>query len=774
MPIDYNRVSAQKDFVVLAADTTVGEAYWRIPLSLRDRAYTYLVVPRADGAYVVVRWIELEEIARLSGYNITGEHIAALVRLTARPGYIPSGEPVSAKLAGLTLDALLRRFAPAAAVDEQTTSTQAAQEARDAHPGRRLVVTSSGVVVCLLTVETLGGELGPSPIDALMKPHDQEATTCPAVLGAKSPAVLGGVGEPEVDEPPTDTRAINGWIEGGVRGGLPDSVSTWRRIGRNTALLAGQTYELKFAVDVEQADVLLFIGGVGRLAAQAAKQSFDIFEILVEIVVDPNEFVLYGRDNDVLFVPQAARPSKNRVSFSIEPKQGIARGTITATFYAFNEIFQQASFTVKVTQNPAEATIDAVAGATTVEVRGLTLATAIANPPMRPPDERISLVIIRQTTGYQFILQGAVVKRASVKIEPEGLNDLLANARGDFYAIVTKQVDGGWPYLDQNTQIDEAVHQHTLRELATLGRRLFDDIFFHSENGSDAHEMAELLRDYSRTRTRLNIKVVADRFILPWALIYPFDDTENPVEDEFWGFKHIVQYMPEFAATGLSAFEPTITVSGPLPMSFVYDASIDAQFNATVIRDQRGAFTATAYVSANEIATKRDLLGLLKNVGAPPLLYFYTHAESMQTGERRPNEIAGVASSYVTVAEGKVTLKTMRDEVRPGRLRFKNAPLVFLNACQGAELTATQYDGLLPYFLALGARGAIGTEVNTPVYFAAEFAQKFIPSFARGEEALGDLLLRLRREYLKDKRNVMGLVYALYSSGDIRVVRLGV
>jgi hypothetical protein len=43
--------------------------------------------------------------------------------------------------------------------------------------------------------------------------------------------------------------------------------------------------------------------------------------------------------------------------------------------------------------------------------------------------------------------------------------------------------------------------------------------------------------------------------------------------------------------------------------------------------------------------------------------------------------------------------------------------------------------------------------------------------FARGEQPLGEVLLDLRKWYLKERRNVMGLVYALHSSGDLIVER---
>jgi hypothetical protein len=65
----------------------------------------------------------------------------------------------------------------------------------------------------------------------------------------------------------------------------------------------------------------------------------------------------------------------------------------------------------------------------------------------------------------------------------------------------------------------------------------------------------------------------------------------------------------------------------------------------------------------------------------------------------------------------------------------------------------------------------IGTEVETPALFAAEFAKDFIRRFAAGGQPLGELLLDMRREYLEQKNNVMGLVYALYSSGDVVVER---
>jgi hypothetical protein len=404
---------------------------------------------------------------------------------------------------------------------------------------------------------------------------------------------------------------------------------------------------------------------------------------------------------------------------------------------------------------------------------------AAAHPPRQSAvDDRISLFIVQQTTGYQFILQAATVMRANIRISEQTINDELANARTIFLEkFVKKELGGRYPYLEPDTSIAPDLYYADLRELALLGRRLYRRVFFQTESGADAKEMGRTLRELSQNST-LSVKIVADRFIFPWTLMYdedfdPDDDSYKIDPDGFWGFKHIVQYMPEFSGKELANFSYEIEAGGDrLPMAAIFDPTIDQQFGATVIADQRKALGDLATVAVQELSTRKDVFALIKNQSAPPFIYFYTHAESMLPGERTmPNVPVGTGASYFTVGDGKVTLEDLRDRIEDDMPSFKNAPLVFLNACQGAELVPGQYDGLLPFLMTRGARGAIGTEVNTPVYFAAEFAREFIAEFTKGEKTLGEVMLHLRRKYRDEKHNIMGLIYALYSSGDLTVVR---
>jgi hypothetical protein len=96
-------------------------------------------------------------------------------------------------------------------------------------------------------------------------------------------------------------------------------------------------------------------------------------------------------------------------------------------------------------------------------------------------------------------------------------------------------------------------------------------------------------------------------------------------------------------------------------------------------------------------------------------------------------------------------------------------PLVFINACESAELSPLFYSGFMPYFTAKGARGMIGTECEVPARFAAEWARRFFDKFLYEAKPIGEIFLSLRQEFYYQKNNLLGLLYALYCDGDTRV-----
>ena len=56
----------------------------------------------------------------------------------------------------------------------------------------------------------------------------------------------------------------------------------------------------------------------------------------------------------------------------------------------------------------------------------------------------------------------------------------------------------------------------------------------------------------------------------------------------------------------------------------------------------------------------------------------------------------------------------------------------------------------------------------TPALFATEWAKRFFDRFLDGQ-ALGDTFLELRREFLEQHNNPLGLLYAVHCDGDTRI-----
>src|SRR5262249_17997643 len=135
------------------------------------------------------RWFEIEQIAAAaSGQDIRGTPIKMLKGLPK----------------------------PVIGIEQDSMGLTSAREERDAQPGKRLVILSSGRAIGLLTAQTLtGNALPPDPFAAVPKR--------PVVLGVEDePTPKAPTSQPSPaagDTPPKpgpviDARVINTWIEG--------------------------------------------------------------------------------------------------------------------------------------------------------------------------------------------------------------------------------------------------------------------------------------------------------------------------------------------------------------------------------------------------------------------------------------------------------------------------------------------------------------------------------------------------------------------------------
>ena len=539
--------------------------------------------------------------------------------------------------------------------------------------------------------------------------------------------------------PAGDERVINAWIPG---------------LGADESLQLGRTYELAFDVDLPRADARATAGDVGELVRMIppGQEQIDVL-----VVIDTDDFTVVGDDQQTLIVPRSG-PSPHAAIFTIEPKRR-GSGVIKALLFANGRVFQKITIRLQVGSQAAHSP------AFQTQSSGLTLESALAQAARQ---EIVNLTIIKKDAGYQCILQWAGVTRAFLNLSETQIAELIGRARDELKAIVYTRAGDQYVYHGEDATIPIEIHTAALKSLARLGYYLYQKLFYTPGSSPDAHAMGELLRQLSQ-RHQLRIAIVAERFIFPWALLYDRDPLDlSQVDPEgFWGFKHIVEYMPEFSSATPVRFAPQIAVGDSFQLGFVCNTTIDSQLPRAVVRAQRELLNALPGVQISEYHNCQDLYDLLNNPDAPAnLLYFYCHAVSQVPGER-----GGVAASKLVLSDGPVHLADLDVFAPTHRPPLKRAPLVFVNACQSAELSPYLYDGLVPYLIARGARGVLGTEVDTPALFAAEFAQELIRQFSAGEQSLGPLLLSLRRAYLLQKNNIMGLVYALYSNSDLVVQR---
>ena len=704
MPIPQEDINT--NWVWVAANDPVGQIQNRLSADRKLRAYQYLVFAAGGGSYIVARWLEIEQIAAASGQDIRGTPIGMLKGLPK----------------------------PVIGIEQNSMGISSAREERDAQPGKRLVILSNGQPIGLLTNEVLGGDkLPPDPFVAAPKG--------PIVLGVEDEPSIPKAPQPLPSAPAVDTRVINTWFEG---------------VAPNAPLQVRTPYELKFNVGQKRADAVSVTAGIGAFAAKIAG---DQELVTVLVVLDPGDFTLYGVDSLEIVLPVAMNESsKNTATFTVEAKKE-GQNKLNAIFYVNGKLFQKVEWTIQVGGQVPQGEKAMTAAAT-----GLTMSSATIQQ-IHTHGQPVNVMILAKEAGYQVIVQGGGVARAFLNISAAEIAGWLKFARGVLHDIVHLQdANGNYLYQDANTTIAPDIHASSLKKLAEAGIYLFDELFF-GNNGPDARAMGELLKSLSQKK-QLQVQIVAERFFFPWSFLYDGDDPDNPDPKQFWGFKHVIEYMPEFSSPTLVSFAPTIEIEDTLDIAFVCNNGIDTQFGQPIVQGQRDALNALPGVSVKDYASTQDFINLMKDPNAPPLIYFYCHAVS-----KFPDEDGGVDDSKIALTDAKIALRDLKVKVRTSLPPLLKAPLVFLNACESAELSPYLYDGLMPFMIARGVRGMIGTEVETPALFAAEFAKDFIRRFAAGGQPLGDLLLDMRCEYLEQKNNVMGLVYALYSSGDVVVER---
>jgi len=321
------------------------------------------------------------------------------------------------------------------------------------------------------------------------------------------------------------------------------------------------------------------------------------------------------------------------------------------------------------------------------------------------------------------------------------------------------------PVYQEGVTIPHTEHEKALAELVDAGRAMHNELF--SPRGDDRlTAIGQALADLgSQGGGPLRVDVWSSRYLVPWHLLaFP---GSGAAADQILGLRHRVSYVPTpHAAPAPASLRPA---DGPLRVVLALNPDLDERRDGRrdLVDGQRQVWQLRERVAAGALTVTAPPAADIADVlltGQPPaeLMYFYCHAGVGQ----KPGRLTPV-TAWLAVGNGLQIYLIDLIIGWPAYFRFDPAPLVVLNACSTLMPQAV-YASYAAELLGRGALGIVGTEAEVPAVFAAAWATAFFRYVLDGVP-LADAAFRVTHDFLDEHRNLLGLAYALYCDGRIRV-----
>ncbi len=400
-------------------------------------------------------------------------------------------------------------------------------------------------------------------------------------------------------------------------------------------------------------------------------------------------------------------------------------------------------------------------------------------------DRDVNLLIQRKDGQFRLkvqpspALEGAFpdeVRESDIPLTPAQLMGAVQACRKAWQAtIIDARGPGGFIF---ERAWDFAGHPSVvgtrLGRLAIAGAKLFTAIFFPSAAIADkaTYRVLTATGDALTALTRGQrrwIRVTSDEFYAPWNLIYTGlrdkHGGSDAVKEGFWGYSHVVEHVPERGVRGTD-----FGIAQPLRVSLYLDDGIDAKFKVPcnkLVEDELALYARSNALSVTRSTTSKQMSVSLET---PPLdahvLYFCCHASVEGAGKT-----LSVEDAWLALTDQAFQIDRSLLDLWLARNEFTSGPIVFLNACDTAQMNSLFYQGFVPAFMDRRASAFVGTQTKIPAVFAGEFARRFLVRFfaGRSDNTAGRILFDLRREFLDAHNNPLGLLYSIYRGADVYV-----
>ncbi|MET1085905.1 MAG: CHAT domain-containing protein [Arthrobacter sp.] len=554
----------------------------------------------------------------------------------------------------------------------------------------------------------------------------------PRPSGDIEPEAADAVGTSDDQSPLPPSNAVQAWLNAELEDADPTQ-----------PLLVGQTYILAFSLDQAAKHTVIASGEPFNFLFPPGTD-----EVILTVQLDSDNFEVLERSQPLRF----SRPGTDRekATFHVIPRSN-GRHQLVATVHHAGNFLQQLTVTIDVGVTAGQPLTAASQG------------RPVADAAVLQPRDIGFAIEPAPGGGYNCTAWGATAARVHLPIEQPELASAIDQVRRALLDVVGKQK------FRTELDIPPEDRDAALTLLAKEGFRLYQKIFYHPAGGADARRLGDWLRQQTTgTDEVLNIQLLTRNFPVPWGLLYIDDDWRPAATDwrRFLGMSHVIEQIP--LQTTMTTLNGVIdSGSAGLSVSVNVNESIDEQMHADFVARQMSYWGAVVDFQppVNVVSrTRRDELVNALNDGATPdqILYIFCHAVAAGLTGDGPD-----ASCLVFSGDERITLGDLNLEA-PTTVQLEGSPLVFINACESAELSPMFYDGFVPYFMAKGARGVIGTECKTPALFAAEWARTFFDRFLGGG-SLGQIVLGMRREFFEQHGNPLGLIYGVHCDGDTRV-----
>jgi hypothetical protein len=229
---------------------------------------------------------------------------------------------------------------------------------------------------------------------------------------------------------------------------------------------------------------------------------------------------------------------------------------------------------------------------------------------------------------------------------------------------------------------------------------------------------------------------------------------KNWRKEGFWGYQHTIWHNP-----GSIGVKFAIQPEGKL-LSVNFDDRLARAFKLPII-DQHVQDIKALVTDGTIQRTKKAELhkAIMDNRDTlERILYFYCHGHGADS-DAGPD----LAKPHLVLSDGETVCADDFLDWADGKL--PTSPLIFINACQGGQMTSMFYETFAAALLNLGAVGLIGAQIDIPAVFAVEYGKRVLSQFLARQGSrtrLGRIMSEANRTFFDQHRNPLGFVYSLY------------